>query len=263
MHPIIVEWGSVTIRSYGVMVACGFLLACYLLYLNRNYAKLSADQTSTLAMVAMVAGLAGARIFYVVQYWDYYRGDWSKIIRIDQGGLVFYGGFILAFFALIVYCKLHKIDWVRVLDIATPALAAAHALGRVGCFLNGCCFGSVSELPWAVHYPAGSEADRNFHGEAVHPVQLYETLEQTILVFVYFYLVRRAPRGVAMSCYLIIYGILRFLNELVRGDNPKYFDAFTPAQLVGLLIVPAGIGLLIYFLRAKPARKSENLKDQA
>ncbi len=253
MFPILLHIGDFTIRSYGAMAAAGFLVAYYFLNLNRRYAKLSADQVSTLLVIGIVAGIIGARIFYVVQFWDSYKDNLFRIVRIDQGGLVFYGGFLLTMLAIFVYCRKAKLDFVRVLDLFAPPLALAHACGRIGCFLNGCCYGKPTGLFWGVVYPAGSHPAEQYPGMALHPVQLYEAGAQVALFFLYFRLVRHAKRGVAMASYLTCYGILRFLNELLRGDNPKVFNLFTPAQLIGLAIIPAGIGLLIYFLR-KPER---------
>ncbi len=248
MHPIAFHIGDFTIRSYGVMAAIGFLLGCFLLNLNRKYAKMSSDQASSALFVAMIAGIVGARIFYVIQFFDHYRGHLWSIFRIDQGGLVFYGGFLLAIISLIVYCRLQKLDFVRVLDLFAPTLAVAHACGRIGCFLNGCCYGKPTELFWGVVYPAGSEAVLHYGERPLHPVQLYEAGEMLLLFGLFFHLVRHAKRGVAASSYILVYGVLRFLNEFLRGDNPKVFHLFTPAQLIGLLLIPAGLGLLLYFL---------------
>ena len=103
------------------MAAVGFLLGCLMIGVNRKYAKMSSDQASTSLFVAMIAGIVGARIFYVVQFFDKDRDHLWRIVRIDQGGLVFYGGFILAILALIVYCRMQKLDLVRGLDVYTPA----------------------------------------------------------------------------------------------------------------------------------------------
>lgn len=249
MHPILLQIGGFTLRSYGLMAAIGFLAAAWLLGKNRSYAKMSADQASAALFIAMIAGIVGARIFYVVQFFDQYRDHLWRIVRIDQGGLVFYGGFLLAIAALWVYAHRQKLDIIRILDVCTPAIALAHACGRIGCFLNGCCYGKPTGLFWGVRYPAGSEAALRYPGEALHPVQLYEAGGQFLLCFLYFYLVRHTRRGVAMSCYLIFYGTFRFLNELLRGDNPRVFELFTSAQLIGLAIIPAGVLLLVHFLR--------------
>lgn len=129
MHPILLSFGSFSIRSYGAMAALGFVLGCWLVNVNRKYARMSSDQASTSLFVAMIAGIIGARIFYVVQYFKQYRDNFWGIFRVDQGGLVFYGGFLLALAALWLYCRRSKLDIVRVLDVYAPAMAIAHACG--------------------------------------------------------------------------------------------------------------------------------------
>ncbi len=248
MHSVLFTLGPITVHSYGAMAALGLLAAAWLLNLNRKYANLTSDQASTILFIGLIFGLLGARLFYVVQFFDEFRGQLGRVIRIDQGGLVFYGGFLCAIAAIYIYCRKRKLDIIRVFDIVTPAMAVAHGLGRIGCFLHGCCFGKPTTLPWGVHFPEGTLPAQRYPGQALHPVQLYEAGEQFLLFGLYFYLVRRAPRGVAMSVYFILYGILRFLNELLRGDHSRT-TIFTSAQFIGLGITPVGILLLIYFIR--------------
>ena len=247
MHPIALQIGSFAIRWYGVMAAIGFLLGSWVLFRNKKSAGLNDDTCSGVLITAMIAGIVGARIFYVVQFFDHYRNNLFSIIRVDQGGLVFYGGFILSIISIAVYCKINKIDFIRLLDFFTPAIAIAHACGRIGCFLNGCCYGSPSTSVLAVTYPAGSEAQMRYPGAAVSPIQLIEASENIVAFFVFYWLVRKTKRGVAVSCYFISYGILRFINEYWRGDNPKIFGLFTPAQIIGILLVTCGTISLIYF----------------
>ncbi|MBS1369718.1 MAG: prolipoprotein diacylglyceryl transferase [Lentisphaeria bacterium] len=252
MHPILFSIGKFSVRSYGAMAAVGFLLGCWLVNVNRKYAKMSSDQASTSLFVAMITGIIGARLFYVIQFFDNYRGDLWSVFRIDQGGLVFYGGFLLALAALWGYCRRSKLDIIRVLDVYAPAMAIAHACGRIGCYLNGCCWGKPTELFFGVTYPAGSSPAQCYPGQSLYPVQLFEAGEQIALFFLYFWMVRHTRRGITMSSYLILYGIFRFLNELMRGDNAKMLEFFTIAQLIGLAVIPAGIVFLIYFLRHGP-----------
>ena len=250
MYPIIFTIGAFSLRSYGLMAAIGFLLAVWIVNRRKDYANVNSDQASALLMTAIFAGLVGARIFYVVQFYDKeFAGHFSRIFRVDQGGLVFYGGFILATLSLIVYCRLKKLEFIRVLDLFTPAIAIAHACGRVGCFLNGCCYGKATSLPWAVRYPANSYPAEMTGNAALHPAQLYEAAEMLVLFFFFSYLLKNTRRGVPVSLYFIIYGVLRFLNEFSRGDNPHLLNLFTPAQFIGLLLIPTGVVMLIYFLK--------------
>ena len=118
MHPIFLEIGPVTIRWYGVMAAVGFLLATVLINLNRKRANLSENQASTLIFITIFGGIIGARIFYVIQNWSsQFSNNWLEIFRIDHGGLVFYGGFFLAVAGITTYCRLSKLDTIRVMDV--------------------------------------------------------------------------------------------------------------------------------------------------
>ena len=253
MHPIFFTVGPLTIRWYGVMAAIGFLLATTLITMNRKRANMSENQASTLVFIAIIGGVLGSRITYVIQNWSIqFKDNFSEIFRIDHGGLVFYGGFFLAVGGIIVYCRKSKLDMVRVLDVFTPAMAIGHAMGRIGCFLNGCCFGNVTHSWFGVHYPEGSAACMKFSGAPVHPVQLYEACGNILLAVVMFILLRRTKRGIPIASYLTFYGILRFSDEFFRGDHSYkqlWLGIFTPAQTVGLLLIPAGICTLIYFAR--------------
>lgn len=248
MHPIFLQIGDFTIRSYGFMAMVGFLVGWLLMHLNRKHAGLTEDQAANLLLVAMVTGILGARIFYVALEWDYFARNPGQIVRIDRGGLVFYGGFLLAMGSVIGYCRWRHLDVVRVLDVFAPAMSAAHACGRIGCFLNCCCYGSVTASCFGVRYPAGSEAALKYPGQKLHPIQLYEAAENILACGLYFYLVRKGRRGMAMAAYMLVYGVCRFVNEFFRGDNPHWLW-FTPAQWIGLGLIPVGIGLMIHFGR--------------
>lgn len=245
MNPIAFEIGPLQIRYYGVMAAIGFLAAAFIINFNRKEAKMNNDQVSNLLFVTLISGILGARLFYVIQFFDYYRNDLWKIIRIDQGGLVFYGG-LLAVPAIYLFCRLQKLDFLRVLDIVAPALLFSHACGRIGCFLNGCCYGKITDSVLGVTPPPDSELYIRTGGAAVHPVQIYETVENLLFFAVLMWVVRKGRRGMSLGCYLAGYGLLRFINEFFRGDNYRFFDTFTIAQLIGVVLMPLGLALIGY-----------------
>lgn len=248
MEPIAFQIGALTIRWYGVMAALGFIVAMFLLEFNRRFANVSKDQCSTLLFLAMITGVLGARIFYVIQFFHYYRDDLWSVIRIDQGGLVFYGGFLLAFFSVVLYSWKKKLDIIRILDFFVPALTAAHGLGRIGCFLNGCCYGRATDAWWGIKAPAGSVLEMSAGTLPLHPVQLLEAGENFLLCAFFCWLLRKTKRGIVISVYLIIYGVIRFFNETLRGDNVLY-AGLTPAQWIGILLCTGGAILLYHFSR--------------
>ncbi len=249
MHPVCFEIGALSVRWYGVMAAIGFLLATWFINRNRAHAKMTSDQVSAIVMIAMIAGIIGARIYYVIQFSYQFQGDFWKIFRIDQGGLVFYGGFFLALIAIVGYIRWKKLDILLVFDVFVPALALGHAMGRLGCFLNGCCFGKPTELFCGVVYPMGSAPAMRYADLALHPVQIYEAIANIVLFFVLSYVLKRGRRGVTCSLYFAVYGLMRFVDEFLRGDHEKLINGLTTAQIIGLGLVPVGIGAAIYLYK--------------
>jgi len=161
MHPELFEipFIHLTVKSYGLMVVIGFLAALSLIrHLSRNITPNSQVITNA-ALYSLIAGVAGARLFYVVHYFDSkFKGDLLSIFAIWQGGLELLGGVFLAVVVILIYLRRHKLPIRRCLDIFVIALMLGLTFGRIGCFLNGCCFGKPANLPWAVRFPYGSIA---------------------------------------------------------------------------------------------------------
>ncbi len=250
MHPIIFEIGSFSLRSYGLMAALGFLAAVGIAMVNRKYAKLSSDQLSTLCFWSIITGIAGSRLFYVIQYWHQFSGHPIDIIRIDKGGLVYYGGFLLVMAFIYFYCRRQKLSVLRVMDILAPGLALGHAFGRMGCFLNCCCYGKPGGGIFGVVYPQGSEAFAKYGETALHPVQVYEAVMNVAMFPLLFFLTRKGGKGIATASYLVLYGLIRFIDEFFRGDHAGAFLwGMTRAQIIGLVLIPVGAALLVYRIK--------------
>jgi len=150
-----------TVKSYGLMMVIGFLAAVYLIrYLSRNIIP-DPQLITNAALYSLIAGVVGARIFYVVHYWEQFRGDPLSMFAIWEGGLELLGGVLLAVSVIFIYLRYHRLPIRVYLDILGIALVLALAFGRIGCFMNGCCFGKPTKLPWAVRFPYGSLAYRS------------------------------------------------------------------------------------------------------
>lgn len=262
MNPIFLDFGSYQIHWYGVMAALGFLAANYLVQRNCRYANLTKDQGTTLVFIGVLSGVIGARIFYVLLNFHEYKDNLLSIFAIYKGGLVFYGGFILALLSLLIYCKLKKLSVLAVFDVLAPALALGHAFGRIGCFLNGCCYGKPAPKWLGVIYPQSNNPNSPYcvYGDTpLHAVQLYECFFNLILCFILYKIVRKGKRGMAMSTYIFMYGVLRFVDEFSRGDHParELCMGLSPAQLIGLAIVPIGLLLMGYFWKHGTIQKIE------
>jgi phosphatidylglycerol:prolipoprotein diacylglycerol transferase len=142
-----------SVPSYGLMLVIGFLAAVSLIrYMSRDIAD-NAELITNGALYSLIAGVVGARLFYVVHYFDNFRGDLLSIFVVWHGGLELFGGVFLAIPVIVIYLAYHKLPVRRYLDILAIGLVLVLAFGRVGCFLNSCCFGKPTNLPWAVRFP--------------------------------------------------------------------------------------------------------------
>lgn len=257
MHEIAFYIGSKGIHWYGVCISLGFLAALMLLLWKRKHVGMNSEEIVDLSMLALFSGIAGARIFYVAEFWNQSfagRPFW-KIFRIDEGGLVFYGGFLCAFTSLWIYARWKKLSIRRILDIFAPAMALAHAFGRIGCFLQGCCFGR----PWTggVVFPAGSLPAMRYPDVhtgtslPLYPVQLYESGLNILLCVLLLLLFSRCRKGGQIAAiYLMGYAFLRFSLEFFRGDHVDSIAGLTPSQTISLLLmVPMGALLFWYWSR--------------
>lgn len=267
MHPVAFYLGSVPIYWYGIMIALAFLVGVWTAGRRGLRDGLAPERISDLAVWILVGALIGARTLHVVEYWEEFQGRplW-EIFMIRNGGLVFYGGFIGAAVAAIVFIRWKRLPLFKMADALAPSIALGSAFGRVGCLMTGCCFGRVCTLPWAIHFPMGSlawEEQQREHligpGDAtlpVHPTQIYDLLANLLLYGLLAWGYRRKKfDGQIFAIWLVGYAVLRSLVEIFRGDYGEHqFGVFTPAQLVGVAILAAGIALLVWLPRAAARR---------
>ncbi len=226
----------------------------------------------------IISGLLGSRVLYVFTHLSEYRGHWLDIVSpiqsdgtIGYAGLVLLGGVILSFITVVVFARIRKLNLLTILDVFAPSLAIGIAIGRIGCYLNGCCFGNPTDLPWGVVFPHGSLAGYIYPGLHIHPTQLYATLYNTALFFGLLWAEERFRTfpGFTWSLFMIGYGILRFLNELLRYQEPglrliHWNTGFiTVSQTVSIVMVLAGVALLLLTRRISlmPAAGTEKGSD--
>ena len=256
MDPVAFTLGSLSIRWYGIMAACGFLSGVTVARFNAKLLGIKEDYVTDLTVCAIVSGIIGARLFYVIQFWhrDGFDENFMRVFRIDNGGLVYYGGFLLAVVATYGYCRFRKIALLNVMDLLAPAMACGHIFGRIGCFINGCCYGAACGDAWPLGvHPKGVEAVADLR---VHPVQLYESAANAVIFVVLFTLLRKRifGQGGIVGLYFLCYAATRFLLEFLRGDHRDFLLWFTPAQSIGLVLMPIGAWLVWRSLKkTKPA----------
>ncbi len=244
---------------YGVLVAVGFVAGLWTASRRALRLGISPEQILDAGIWIIVGAGVGARALYAMSYWDrlmeaptFPSMPWTEVFMIQKGGLVYYGGLIGASLATILYAWKTRIPLWRLADALAPSIALGYVPGRMGCFMNGCCYGRPTDLPWGVSFPPGSDA----FGHAVHPTQIYDALLSLGLYAGLAWLYRRRRfEGQIFATYLIGYAITRSIVEIFRGDySERYWGGLaTPAQLVSIAIFIVGAGVYVALAR-RPAR---------
>ena len=252
MYPDLVDLGFLHLKTYGACMAVGFLL-CWTLIERLSGRK----DLSNFIFSLMVAGVVGSRAAYVIEHW---RSDFAArpmdVIRVDQGGLMFYGGLILAIVVFFAWCAIKRERPLALADLFCTVIPLGHACGRIGCFFYGCCYGRLSSSPLAVKFPRLSPAwyqqlDDGLidHTAAtslpVLPTQLFEAAALLILFAVLFAVYRRYRRHTA-ALYLIGYGIIRFGLEYLRGDPRAAVGPLSISQTISVAMMVLGAIFFAY-----------------
>lgn len=255
MYPELFHIGNVTIYSYGVMLAVGFIVAT--LFARRMLVTRyhNPDVVLDLVLAAVVGGIVGARLFYVVGHWSYFMANPSEIIKIRMDGLVFYGGLIVGLGLALLVGYFRKLRFWQTLDMAGVCVPVALGIGRIGCLLNGCCYGKPTGLPWGITYPASS----GIVG-ARHPTQIYE-LVLDFALFGYLWWKRDSfdREGTAFWVFVLGYTAIRFTVEFWRYHEPA--NAALAFQLgSAVFFVVAALALLFrYRLLPSASTRIEHL----
>lgn len=252
MHPVLFNIGGFEIRAYGVLIALAFFTAIYCAAALAKKKGFKEDDILDIGLVAIVFAVIGARLLYVMVWWEYYMKNPVDIVKVWEGGLVYLGGFIGAFAGGAWWIKRKKLPFLKLADIVVIFLPLGHAIGRIGCFLNGCCYGKTSESCGIV-FPAIGD------GLPHIPTQLYESAANFlnfIFLISYYRFVRKKPDGEAAFLYFITYGIIRFILEFFRGDPERgRVLCMSTSMFISVIMILTGVSGIIY-LRKKhgPAR---------
>lgn len=338
MYPELFEipFIHVTVKSYGLMMVIGFLAAVSLIRrLSRDFTP-DPQLITNAALYALFGGVIGARIFFVVHYFDRFRASPIEVFFIWQGGIELLGGVIAAIGIIFFYLVYHKLPIRRYLDVLAIGLMLTLVFGRIGCVLNGCCYGKPTNLPWGVRFPYNSFAyfsqvnpdpDRNrsephfklpdeyftaidendigylkskedltddqryevtqgkYRCLPVHPTQIYASFLAALWCFVLYVFWKRTEKtrstnnsrklfakpGCTFALMFILYGLTRFLLELLRDDNPfeyawwAVYKGGTVSQNLGIYLIVLGMVLMVLFQKMRPgvtvSNKNDNMKN--
>lgn len=271
MQPIFIKLGGLVIRWYGVMMALGFIATLGLWTWLGKKSSRNMSYASDLLIWLIIPGIIGARLAYIIANLREFINEPQLIPRIDLGGLIFYGGLIGGIVGLYFFARKKGETFLELADFTVVAIPLAHTFGRIGCFLNGCCYGKIWDGPWAVRYPcphnghpggfawfdhlrANMITQSSLYSLPVHPVQLYEAAFN-LLIFLFLLLSyrHRKIQGSVTYRYLLLYPVARFVLEFFRGDERQKIFSLSVAQWLSILLFLSGFVLMLR-LRSKHAQ---------
>lgn len=253
MFPVLLKIGPISMFTYGFFIAVGFLAGIFLAVKEAKRLGEDHEKIMDLCFYLLIAAILGSRLFYVATSPEMFLKNPVEILKIWNGGLVFYGGFIAALVTGIVFLKVKNILLWKTADIMAPSIALAHFFGRIGCFFAGCCYGKYCDLPWAITFNHPDSLAPT--GIPLHPTQLYEALGNLgIFLFLYFFSKRKKYDGQIFWMYVLLYGITRSVIETFRGDfrGDYIFENLSVSQVIGgAMAVFSVVMLLIQSRRVK------------
>ncbi len=232
MHPIIGHLGPFTIYSFGLMLAIAVLVCSTLLSQDAKAVGIPKEIIFDLVFWTILGGILGARLFFIGLNFPDFVADPKQVFMIQNGGLAWQGGLVLGSIAGIIFVRIKKLSLLTILDLSAPYLALGQGIGRIGCFLNGCCYGRE----WAngVYFPV--------HHSRLHPTQLYDTVMLVIIFFILKNVQKNTKiSGAIFALYLILASAERFINEIFRADHVNIAIGLSIFQIVSVVIFIIGL----------------------
>lgn len=235
MKPVLIDFGFFKLHSYGLFVSLGILVAFFVSLKKAGEYGIDEDNFYTMGMFAILSGLAFSRISFVLANLDYYSTKPLRAFYIWEGGLTSFGAIFGGILAILAYARVKKIDFLLLADAIAYGAPLGFAIGRIGCLLNGCCYGIALDTPISIVFPSIGD------GKPRIPTQLIESFYSLII----FLAVRRTDRvlrlrGANFFAFAGLYGLFRFLNEFLRV-NPKIFLSLSGSQISSILLVISSV----------------------
>ncbi len=251
------SFGPFTLHTYGVLLAIAFLTALWVASRQAKKAGLDSTRVTDMAVWVLIAGLLGAKLLLVLVDWRYFSASPRELLTLFKSGGVFYGGLLGGILVAWWYIRRHQLPGWQVLDVLAPGVIAGQAIGRLGCFAAGCCWGRPAQVPWAVTFTdvysaraVGTPLDM-----PLHPSQIYESLAAFLI---FFFLLWLAPRkkfhGQVILAYISLYSVARFVLEFWRGDPDRgtwFRGVMSTSQLISIVLILGAALLLPYLLRTQ------------
>ncbi|NLY42446.1 MAG: prolipoprotein diacylglyceryl transferase [Clostridiaceae bacterium] len=249
IDPVAFRAFGIPIYWYGIIISIGFMIAVILAHYEARRVGLNSEVILDVALYGTPSAIVGARLYYVLFNWSFYKNNIMEIFSIRHGGMAIYGAILAALLSTVIYCKINKVDLWKVCDIGALGLLIAQAIGRWGNFVNQEAYGGPTRLPWRMEiFDIDAQARIS-----VHPTFLYESLWNLVgFLFLFWYRKRKKFDGEIFLLYGLWYGLGRFWIEGMRADS-LYWGSFRISQVVAFVSVFLCAGLLIYYRKNKKA----------
>lgn len=249
--------GPLAVPTYGILLVLGMLAGLWIVTRQARKAGLLPETITDMAVYAIIAGLIGAKVLLLIVEWPYYSRNPRELLSLFQSGGVFYGGLLGAIPVAFWYARRHQLDGWKTADVLAPGVVAGQAIGRIGCFMAGCCYGKPASVPWAVTF-TDVYASRNVGtplDTPLHPTQVYESLACFLILGVLLWMApRKRFHGQVVLAYVVLYAVARAAIEVFRGDAIRGFvfgGRLSTSQFIALLMVVAAALVLPYLARRK------------
>lgn len=268
MYPEILALGPFHIRSFGLLLAAAFGVGAWLSLGEARRKGLDETKVVNLILVILLSSMLGARVFYVFTHWPEFANDPLAILRVWEGGLTLYGGLVLGTVAGFAYMARVGLPMGVTADVIAPSVALGTGIARIGCFLNGCCFGIPGHLPWCVRFPPGSPPDAEFPGQLLHPSQLYNAAAGVGLFLLLLWLRPRLKSpGQLWWAFVALFSLVRVPIDATRYYEPSAYlvrwggGGLTDSEFVGIGLLLAG--LIGFFLAGRKPRAGAQAPSRA
>lgn len=260
MYPKLLElpwtiphFGTITIYTYGVLLAAAYLLGLQLALTRAKAKGLDSTKVMDLGIYIIISALVGAKLLLLLTDFQTFKSNPAELFNLLREGGVFYGGLIVAVLVALWYIRRVGLPLWTTCDVFAPGIALGHVIGRMGCFFAGCCFGRPTNVPWAITFtnPFANANVGTPLNVPLHPTQLYEAGAE-LLILVFLLVTENKGRkfaGRTFWLYMLLYAISRYVIEFYRGDERGTVGPFSTSQFISLLLAPLAVLMLIYLGR--------------
>ena len=268
-------FGGLKVFGYGTMLVLAFVFSTWLAWWRAKRERLDPEVIIDIAFWLFLFGMIGARLFYCIEYWGTEIKSIWDALQYWKGGVVYYGGIVGGTIAFFVYRHFKPFPLRPFLDVVAPSIAVGTLFGRLGCFLNGCCYGDICNYPWAISFPKysppwGQHVNLGLISRAaaqslpVHPTQLYSALDALVILLLLtaYYPLRRRD-GEVMGILMLTYPISRFLIEYLRNDEPAFFAGFTISQNISIALLVSAFAYWVWLSTLPKERHRDRLEAGA